>query len=192
MNVCAMTLKAIAIVPKAFNRFIVSPLKMNSMEAHGRKVNIGRRASATGWENISVGDDVSIGQDSLFMCTRAKVKIGDHTMFGPRVTVITGGHRIDMVGRYMTSVTNAEKSLEDDQDIVFEGDNWIGAKATILRGVTIGRGAVIAAGAVVTNDIPSFSICGGVPARLIRHRFDQDTLEKHIKLLEEGNKNVPL
>lgn len=95
----------------------------------------------------------------------------------------------------MTTVTNAEKRPEDDRDIVFEGDNWIGANATILRGVTVGRGAIIAAGAVVTKDVPPYSVCGGVPARCLKMRFDADTLQKHINVLKqkEGElKNVDL
>ena len=86
----------------------------------------------------------------------------------------------------MTTVTNAEKRPEDDRDIVFEGDNWIGANATILRGVTVGRGAIIAAGAVVTKDVTPYSVWGGVPARCLKMRFDADTLQKHISMLESG------
>ena len=52
----------------------------------------------------------------------------------------------------MTSVTNADKRMEDDWDIIFEGDNWIGANATILRGVTVWLSAIVAAGAVESND----------------------------------------
>jgi acetyltransferase-like isoleucine patch superfamily enzyme len=49
-------------------------------------------------------------------------------------------------------------------------DVWLGAGSTVLAGVTVGRGAIIAAGAVVTKDVPSFSIVGGVPAKIIKSR----------------------
>ena len=104
-------------------------------------------------------------------------------MIGPGTTCITGGHRTDIIGRTMISVTNSEKRPEDDRDIVFEGDNWIGANTTILRGVTVGRGAVIAAGAVVTKDVPPFSIVGGVPARVIKMRFPDDLIQAHLDAL---------
>ncbi len=52
--------------------------------------------------------------------------------------------------------------------IIIEDDVWIAAKATILKGVTIGRGSVIAAGAVVTKDVEPFTLVGGVPAKAIR------------------------
>lgn len=160
----------------------------------GNGVRIGRGACLYGIKKLIIGNDVSIGERATIMCTRAQVRIGDHVMFGPNVTIIAGGHRTDLVGRYMTTVTNVEKRPEDDRDIVFEGDNWIGANATILRGVTVGRGAIIAAGAVVTKDVGPYSVWGG-PARCLKMRFDPNTLKKHLSILqnEEGaTKDVAL
>ena len=82
-------------------------------------------------------------------------------MFGPNCSIITGDHRIDIVGKYMQEVTVAEKKPENDMPVVIEGDNWIGANALILKGVTVGKGAVVAAGSVVTHNVPSYSIVGG-------------------------------
>ena len=53
---------------------------------------------------------------------------------------------------------------------------------TILSGVHIGQGAVIAAGAVVTNDIPPYAIVGGVPAKVIKYRFDKQIIEELLKV----------
>ncbi len=67
-------------------------------------------------------------------------------------------------------------------------DVWIGSNTVILGGVHIGHGAVIAAGAVVTKDVPPYAIVGGVPARVIRNRFDDDTIRKLLDL-QWWNKN---
>lgn len=138
--------------------------------------------------NIYIGNNVTIGSGSLLMCTVAPITIGDNVMFGPRVTVITGNHRIDYVGKYMREVKEPDKLPENDQPVVFEGDNWIGANATILKGVTIGEGAVVAAGAVVTKDVPPYTVVGGVPPRHIQDRFTPEQLQEHRRLLEKREK----
>lgn len=179
-----MIYRFLSLLERCWNKLIVTPIKKGALGGCGKGVRLGRGMRMYGSKNIFIGNDVGIGEGALFMCTRAKIHIGNHVMFGPRVTVITGGHRMNMVGRYMTSVTDAEKEPEDDRDIVFEGDNWIGANVTVLRGVRVGEGAVIAAGAVVTRDVPPYAIVGGVPARVIKMRFDEETIEQHRKLLK--------
>ena len=66
--------------------------------------------------------------------------------------------------------------------IIIEDDVWIGMDAIILSGVTIGRGSVIATGAVVTKSFPPYSIIGGNPAKLIKKRFDEDTIDLLLKV----------
>ena len=73
----------------------------------------------------------------------------------------------------MITVTDSEKSPDNDKDVVFEGDNWVGANAIILKGVTVGKGSVISAGAVVTHNVPPYAIVGGVPAKVIRMRNEK-------------------
>lgn len=67
-------------------------------------------------------------------------------------------------------------------DIVIGNDVWIGYEAVILSGVTIGDGAIVAARSVVTKDVPPYTIVGGVPARTIRRRFDQETIDALLEL----------
>ena len=62
--------------------------------------------------------------------------------------------------------------------IVIGNDVWIGGRATILRGVTIGDGAVVGAGAVVTRDVEPYTVVGGVPARPIKKRFPEPVIDK--------------
>ena len=63
-------------------------------------------------------------------------------------------------------------------DIVIGNDVWIGYEAVILSGVTIGDGAIICTRAVVTKDVPPYTVVGGVPAKPIRKRFDEETIKK--------------
>jgi acetyltransferase-like isoleucine patch superfamily enzyme len=104
-------------------------------------------------------------------------------IFGPNPTIITGDHRIDLIGKYIIDVTVDEKQPENYAPVVIEDDVWCGANVTILKGVTIGRGSVIAAGAVVTKSFSPYSIIGGVPAKLIKMRFTEKEIRENDRLL---------
>lgn len=169
---------AFAMLVRVLRRFLLEPLLRSRFLSCGKNVRIGKRVHLN-YGNISVGNNVAIGMGNVFMSTRAKIYIGDNVIFAPGVTVITGNHRIDLVGSYIASVTDQQKRESDDKDVVFEGDNWIGANAIILSGVRIGFGAVIAAGAVVTKDVPPYAVVGGVPAKTIKMRFDENQIIEH-------------
>lgn len=132
-----------------------------------------------GLGNLSVGNGTSIPKGSVIYCTEAPCIIGRKVVFGPKPTIITGDHRTDLVGKYLTDITVAEKLPENDMPVIIEDDVWVGANVTILKGVTIGRGAVVAAGAVVTRNIPPYSIAGGVPAKVIKKRFTPEQIKLH-------------
>jgi acetyltransferase-like isoleucine patch superfamily enzyme len=138
--------------------------------------------------NIYVGNHVLIQHGADFIATRSKIVIGDHVMIGENVSVRGGNHRIDIKGRYMDTIRDDEKIPENDQDVIFEGDNWIGINVTILHGVTIGRGSVVAAGAVVAKSTPPYSIVGGVPAKVIRFRWSADEIIEHEKIMYDEKK----
>lgn len=161
----------VGVLFKKVLRRIRTAFQCQLFESCGKRIRIGPHGSFT-YRNIRLGDHVSIGPRANFLTTRAKIVIGDHVMTASDVTMITGGHRTDIKGKFMDEITEEEKNKDDDQDIIIEGDNWIGSRAIILKGVTVGKGAVIAAGAIVTKDVPPYSIVGGVPARVIRMRFE--------------------
>lgn len=111
-----------------------------------------------------------------------KLEIGDFCSIAKGVSFILGGmHNLDT----LTTFPIKKKIMEQIQEetfskgpIIVEDDVWIGTNATILSGVVIGRGTVVAAGSVVTRSTEPYSIVGGVPARLIRYRFDEDIISK--------------
>lgn len=77
---------------------------------------------------------------------------------------------------------NVTQSWDNKGDIVIGNDVWIGYDAVILAGVTIGDGAIIGTRAVVTKDVPPYTVVGGVPAKFIRKRFDDETIIKLLRL----------
>lgn len=169
---------------RAKNRLITKSM-MKTFGSVGKKVSIMEGFYVRGNKNIFIADNVSIGPNATFLCTRAEIHIGQYVMMGPNVTIITGDHRMDIRGKNMMEVKEEEKNPENDQPVVLEGDNWIGANATILKGVTIGKGAVVSANALVIRDVEPYAIVGGIPAKKIKMRFDEDVLENDCK---DGNK----
>jgi acetyltransferase-like isoleucine patch superfamily enzyme len=108
--------------------------------------------------NISTGKNCSFGHHNRFWAFN-KITIGPYVQTALGVTLVAGGHD-----------TSDYTDSGENQDIIIEGENWIGANVTIIGGVTIGRGAIIAAGAVVTTSIPPYCIAGGVPAKVLKQR----------------------
>ena len=165
-----------------------SPIWKRAMKHCGKGVYLRPMSSdIKGLENLSIGDGTSIPKGSTIYCTGAQLTIGKKVLFGPNPTIITGDHRIDIVGKYMIDVGVEEKLPENDLPVVIEDECWIGANVTILKGVTIGRGSVVAAGAVVTKSCEPYSIIGGVPAKLIKMRFTPEQIVEHEGILKEKN-----
>ena len=79
-------------------------------------------------------------------------------------------------------VEDISSIFDNKGDIVIGNDVWIGYEAVIMSGVTIGDGAIIGTRSVVTKDVPPYTIVGGMPAKIIRKRFDEDTIEKLLSI----------
>jgi acetyltransferase-like isoleucine patch superfamily enzyme len=112
-------------------------------------------------KNISIGPNCSFGHYNKIWAFD-KVIIGEYVQTAIGLTIVAGGH-----------ATDSYEPLANQQ-VIIEGENWIGANVTIIGGATIGRGAIIAAGATVVNDIPPYTIAGGVPAKVIKQRNPAD------------------
>lgn len=114
--------------------------------------------------NVSLGDNVYIGKNcSLYAYDT--ITIGRNVLIARETIFLTRNHKFQDVNLSIREqgFTNMPISIEEDV--------WVGARCTILPGVTIGRGSVVAAGTVVNKDVPPFSIVGGVPAKIIKSRI---------------------
>jgi chloramphenicol O-acetyltransferase type B len=110
--------------------------------------------------------------------------IGDYVCIGAEAVILMGGnhtHRIDWLSLYpfMASIQAAYQPKGDTR----LGDGcWIGMRAMLMPGVTIGEGAVVAAGSIVTADVEPYTIVGGNPARPIKRRFSSQTIARLLAL----------
>ena len=186
-NFCYFGGARLSQIPSYLYDKVLSYFYKGAMKCCGKHVYLRPSSSDfKGLWNLSVGDYSSIPKGSVFYCTEAPLIIGKKVIFGPRPTIITGDHRIDVIGKYI--MDSNDKLPENDAAVVIEDDVWTGANVTILKGVTIGRGSVIAAGAVVTKSCPPYSIIGGVPAKVLKMRFTQPEIIEHEKRLNNTQK----
>src|ERR1700722_4380777 len=142
----------------------------------GRNVKIAGNCKFVNPQRITVGSEVFINHHAELEATDGEIVIGNFVLFGMHAKVINSNHIF----------TDWEKPIalqgKSQAKIIIEDDVWVGINAIILPQVTIGRGAVIAAGAVVTKDVEPYAVVGGVPAKLIKYRFNAETREKAKKV----------
>lgn len=111
------------------------------------------------------------------------VTLGDYVLMGPDVLFTGDDHNFRTPG--VPTIFSGRPPL---RPTVIEDDVWIGARAIVLAGTTIGTGAVVAAGALVNRDVPEFAIVGGVPAKVIGMRFESEAeREAHKAALRRGD-----
>jgi maltose O-acetyltransferase len=119
--------------------------------------------------HVYVGDGrgVTIGSHCQINsgCRLSRVVVADHVMIGPEVIVVGRLHRVDDV-----DIPMADQGEYTKPHTRIESDVWVGVRAIIMPGVTIGTGSIVGAGAVVTRDVAPWTVVGGAPARVIRER----------------------
>lgn len=125
----------------------------------GKNVDIGRMVRLS--SKMELGNNSGIGDYCFF---QGKVIIGDDVMMAPKCSFIASNHNHESVDLPMNKQGTSSKGIYVHNDV------WIGYGATILDGVVVNNGAIIAARAVVTEDVPPYSIVGGIPARVIKMR----------------------
>ena len=127
----------------------------------GKNINIERNAYFT--PELEVNDNSGIGINAEIY---GPVSIGRDVLMGPDVVIYTSGHKFDRV-----DIPIGKQGPSSVEPVSIGNDCWIGRRVMIMPGVHIGDGCVIGAGAVVTKDVPSYSVVGGVPAKVIKRRM---------------------
>ncbi len=136
--------------------------------------------------STSIQSFTYIGENSEFTYT----EIGSFCSIGSEVTCGLGIHPQHFVSTYPGFYSDkamgayffgVNHSIEEHKSCKIGSDVWIGNRSIILGGINIGIGAIIAAGAVVTKDVPPYSIVAGVPAKIIKYRFDDELINSLLK-----------
>jgi virginiamycin A acetyltransferase len=124
----------------------------------------------------------------IYYGENARLEIGKFCSIADEVNIFLGGiHRTDWISTFPFSVFfNEADHIQGHPttrgDVIIGNDVWIGKGATILSGVKIGDGAVVANDSVVTKDVPAYGIVAGNPAKFLKKRFDDDTINKLEKI----------
>jgi acetyltransferase-like isoleucine patch superfamily enzyme len=151
---------------KMLNYYNYSHVTPRRLMTSGAGVKISPDASFANPEQITLGDRVSIGSRCHIWggtTPSGTVTIAEDVLFGPEVMVTVANYRFND-GHPVT------KQPMEEAPIVIGRDVWLGTRAMVMPGVTIGDGAIIGAGALVRNDIPAMAIAVGVPARVVGTR----------------------
>lgn len=138
--------------------------------------------------DVCIGDMSYVGE----RCRLSKVTIGKYSCIGPEVLAGLGMHPsrgfVSIHPAFFSPHLRAGRTFasgeqfKEHSPIHIGHDVWIGARAIILDGVSIGDGAIIGAGAVVTKDVPPYTVACGVPAKVVRQRFPQEEIERLLQL----------
>lgn len=136
-------------------------------------------------QNLVFIDDYTYGMPEVITWDDStKLKIGKFCSLASHIYILAGGeHRSDWVSTYpfnclIDDFNYIKGHPATKGDIVIGNDVWIGDSVKILSGVTIGDGAIIGTASVVAKDVPPYAIAAGNPARIIRYRFDEETIKE--------------
>ena len=139
----------------------------------GENSSVGPRCTLTVWDvgtkissvSLSIGRNTSIGEGAHITAAN-RITIGNDVLFGKYVTVSDNNHGATTLAAI--EVPPSRRALVGKGPVVIEDNVWIGDKATILSGVTIGKGAIVAANSVVLEDVPTATVVAGIPAKSVK------------------------
>ena len=136
---------------------------------------------------VTIGANTSLNGPNLTIFSRINgVQIGNFCSIARNVSLQEYNHRYDQLSSYFVSANilkeNPLEDIESNGAIIIGHDVWVGVGCTILSGVTIGNGAVVAANSVVTKDVLPYTLVGGVPAKKLKDRFEDEVIVEIEKL----------
>ena len=120
---------------------------------------------------IKIGDNCDFGAFNHITATN-QIVIGDNCLTGKWVTISDNNHGTTSIDDL--SLPPLKRTVVSKGPVIIGKNVWIGDKATVLGGVTIGNGAVVAANSVVTKDVPAYSVVAGNPARVIKQNIIEE------------------
>ena len=147
--------------------------------------------NSTWAENVFPMDLVTVGKKSYGpLCVMMsnyynRLKIGSYCSIAGEVKfLVSSEHDINRISSFpfKTQCLTGEWEAGSKGDIVIEDDVWIGQRAMIMSGVRVGQGAVIAAGAVVTKNVPAYAVVAGIPAKIVKYRFEPELISELLKV----------
>lgn len=125
--------------------------------------------------HIIIGNNSAIGEYTQISAVK-EVKIGNGVLTGRFVYISDNNHGTSLISDL--KIAPSKRNLYVKGPVVIEDNVWIGDKASILSGVTIGKGSIVACNAVVTKDVPPYSVVAGVPAKIIKLN-NLDVTDRH-------------
>ena len=157
---------------------MLDKLKLSSYHRRRRKYDIGEYSyickntkviNAKIEKFCSIADEVIIG-------------VGNHPLHCLSTSPFQySRNKITQMGNILVNEENLIKSVSGKNTLI-KNDVWIGTRAIVLKGVTVNDGAVIGAGSIVTKDVPPYAVVAGVPAKVIKYRFEPHIIDKLLEL----------
>lgn len=116
-------------------------------------------------ENCEIGDNISI-HDFCYIDAIGGIKIGDNARIAHNCSLITGQHKYDIPDKTIVDSGGTKAAISIGSDV------WLGTGVVVLQGVKVGDGVVVGANSVVTKDVEPYTVVAGMPAELIKKRFE--------------------